>query len=440
MTAPTANLPALLEALPSEDADAATRKPQLEFTREVRLVFLEALSIVGSVRSAARQARVSHQTVYRARRACAAFRRCWDAALVQALPQAEEELACRAIDGVEEDVLYHGEVVATRRRKDPRLLLAHLGRLDRLAARADVAALAEEFDAALEAFGEGRDLPGQPREPQGEAEVGAGSTDADGSSPEQCNTRSMSRPRTPDSAGEDVPATGSASARGEPACDCPGARHGGDRGAAHYALTARGYAPVCNAGRDTGPCCAEPRWPDCRDCPHYPPVDRMLATMEEARPSGAKPPAELGRTPEEIGRIEALQQEAFAAGVPRWWLVTTEAGLRAARGLAPGEGNGDGDGERDAEGAAEFGEEDDGFEDGWDEEDWEEEEAGGERGGEREGEGACAAPEAGEEEQDEPEAEEEAELDPAFTARVRAAAEAVTAAGERDSGPRIRAL
>ena len=106
------NLPALIERLPDDD----TRKPQVEFTSEVRRVFLEALSVVGSVRSAAKRARVSHQTVYRARRACPAFRRCWDAALLHALPRAEDVLATRAIDGVEETVFYHGEEVAKRRR------------------------------------------------------------------------------------------------------------------------------------------------------------------------------------------------------------------------------------------------------------------------------------------------------------------------------------
>ncbi|GMM92993.1 hypothetical protein [Qipengyuania sp. MTN3-11] len=174
---PTPNLPALLEQLPEGDS----RKPQLEFTLAVKREFLEALSVVGSVRSAAKRARVSHQTVYRARRACAAFRRCWDAALLQALPRAEDVLASRAIDGVEETVYYHGEEVARRRRYDPRLLLAHIARLDKLAARADVAALSDCFDEALEALERGEPLP----EPSPEAAPAK-------SSPGPCHTRSMS--------------------------------------------------------------------------------------------------------------------------------------------------------------------------------------------------------------------------------------------------------
>ncbi|UVI38609.1 hypothetical protein [Qipengyuania spongiae] len=181
MNAPTPNLPALLEQLPDGD----TRKPLLELTPAVMREFLEALAVVGSVRSAARVARVSHQTVYRARRALPEFRRCWDAALLQALPHAEDALATRAIDGVEEKVFYHGEEIGTRRRHDPRLLLAHIGRLDRLAARSDVAHLSDRFDEALDALEKGEPLPCAAGE-----EAGA---DAGGNvSSEPCNTRSMS--------------------------------------------------------------------------------------------------------------------------------------------------------------------------------------------------------------------------------------------------------
>lgn len=152
-----ANLPVLIDALPSDAASAHN-----QFTRERQVVFLEALAVSGSVRSAARRAGVSHQTVHRAKRACRALRRCVDAALLCARDHAEEELRCRAVDGVEEEVLYHGEVVATRRRYCSRLLLAHLGRLDKLAESEEVSALAEGFDAALAAFGQGDDTLGEP--------------------------------------------------------------------------------------------------------------------------------------------------------------------------------------------------------------------------------------------------------------------------------------
>lgn len=55
--------------------------------------------------------------------------------------------------------MYRGEVVHTRIRKDARLLLAHLGRLDKKAAQPQAAALAACFDDALDALGRGDQLP-----------------------------------------------------------------------------------------------------------------------------------------------------------------------------------------------------------------------------------------------------------------------------------------
>jgi len=103
------------------------------FSGRRKAAFCESLSHSGNVRLACRAAGVSPQTAYRARRASGDFRACWDAALVLARSHAEAVLADRALNGVEEAVFYHGEEVATRRRYDTRLLLAHLARLDRLA-------------------------------------------------------------------------------------------------------------------------------------------------------------------------------------------------------------------------------------------------------------------------------------------------------------------
>lgn len=168
-------LPALIDAIPHDQP----RAPQTAFTRARQVRFLENLATTGSVRSASVAAGVSHQTVYRARRGQGAFRTAWDAALLAALASAEDVLATRAIEGVEEQVYYHGEVVATRRRYDARLLLAHIARLDRLTAREEVAAFAEDFDSALARFA-------------------AGEEGAQDSSPGQCNTRSMSPPAIAD--------------------------------------------------------------------------------------------------------------------------------------------------------------------------------------------------------------------------------------------------
>ena len=138
---------------------ALSEMPSALFTRERQVVFLHALAATGAVRAAAGRAGVSHQTAYRERLASPVFARAWNAALLAARCHAEEVLSCRAIDGVEEQVMYHGEVVATRRRFDSRLLLAHLARLDRLTADAKVDAFAGDFEAALGRFGEGSEAP-----------------------------------------------------------------------------------------------------------------------------------------------------------------------------------------------------------------------------------------------------------------------------------------
>lgn len=128
--------------------DPAALAPDLP--RETQARFVACLSQWGNVRAAAMQVGVSRAHLYRQRRASAEFRRLWDAALVLARPQVEEVLADRALNGVQEVVYYHGEEVATRSHYDSRLLLAHLGRLDRLASNYTVLVAAEEFDKQLE--------------------------------------------------------------------------------------------------------------------------------------------------------------------------------------------------------------------------------------------------------------------------------------------------
>ncbi len=120
-----------------------------DLSREVQAGFLTALSQWGNVRAAAGQVGVSRAHCYRMRRASAEFRELWDAALVLARPQVEEVLADRALNGMTESVFYHGEEVATRTRYDARLLLAHLGRLDRLEATFATGRAAKEFDQRL---------------------------------------------------------------------------------------------------------------------------------------------------------------------------------------------------------------------------------------------------------------------------------------------------
>lgn len=240
------------------------------FSPQSQAKFLSHLSLNGNVRLACRAARVSPQTAYRARRAHTAFARAWDAALLSARDHAEQVLADRALNGVEEAVFYHGEEVARRVRYSDRLLLAHLARLDRLAERAEVSAALSQLDDTIEALERGEELI----------------------------------ERVPAQAGT------SCNLRGAPAV--AGAQEG--QTVAHE-----------NAAQDTVPCV-----PSCRDsAPENPaveagveagepPLERRLRAMEAARPADAPPLSQSG----DPGEVELLQLLAFEAGLDEWWLMT----------------------------------------------------------------------------------------------------------------------
>ena len=108
--------------------------------------FLDHLSWSGNVRAACVAVGLSHEAAYKLRRRDALFARAWAAALVLARGHAEQVLADRALNGVTEPIFYRGEQVGARLRFDARLLLAHLGRLDRLAEQAEAPAHAARFD------------------------------------------------------------------------------------------------------------------------------------------------------------------------------------------------------------------------------------------------------------------------------------------------------
>ena len=120
-----------------------------QFTPERRVRFLDQLATCGNVRAACIAAGISAPTAYKLRRRMPLFARAWDAALAIAAPHVDAVIHDRAINGVEEPVLYKGEVVATRRRYDNRLLLALAGRLDAKLADPRVAADAGRFDALV---------------------------------------------------------------------------------------------------------------------------------------------------------------------------------------------------------------------------------------------------------------------------------------------------
>ena len=125
--------------------------------RELRVKFLEALAQTGNVQASAYFVQRTRQSAYDLKRRDPDFARGWLAALVLAREEAQDKLQERAIEGIEEEIFYHGEVVATRRRYDSRLLLAHLARLDKIAEQIPAQRGAARFGDMLEAIGKGED-------------------------------------------------------------------------------------------------------------------------------------------------------------------------------------------------------------------------------------------------------------------------------------------
>jgi len=251
----TSNLPALIEGL----AAAPQPGPWTEFTRAQQVAFLEALATSGSVRAAARSVNVGPSTVYRARRGDPAFRTAWAGALIAARVIGEDTLATRAIDGIVEDVMYRGEVVATRTRYSDRLLLAHLGRLDKLTEDARASAFAADFEGALARFAAGEVEPNPHAPPPAPAPVSA---PAESSPPGQC------------------------------------------------AKCAKSYSPHREEELEECPITGE----------MLPPEECIRNIMENERPAGAKKPHEF-MTRHSAAAIADEQFEAFDACVKRWWLV-----------------------------------------------------------------------------------------------------------------------
>ena len=280
-------LPATID-IPAESPAEAERRL---FTRPVQVAFLEALATSGAVRSAAASAGVSYRTAYRERRSSPAFRRAWDAALLAARAMSEDVLACRAIEGVEEEVWYHGEVVATRRRYDARLLLAHLARLDKLTEDARTRAFADDYEGALERFAAGIDDPAPVCGQCGEALPVAVLRQAQDErmifSPGPCDT-----------------------------CDTPPA-------ATPAPEPGRAPAPEANKAskvRKTDPC------PECGgDCPAVEPdggcvwLSERMIRYYDARPADARECHEFPGY--DVDAVESAQIAAFEAGIERWWLV-----------------------------------------------------------------------------------------------------------------------
>ncbi|WP_375289471.1 hypothetical protein [Qipengyuania sp.] len=131
--------------------------PARGWTAEAKVQFLDRLATHGNARAACRAVGLSAESAYRLRRRDAQFARAWNAAVLLGRDNSVELLSERAIEGVEEDIYFRGELVGTRRRYDSRLLLAHLARLDKLADDTDasVREWAGHFDAVLAAIASG---------------------------------------------------------------------------------------------------------------------------------------------------------------------------------------------------------------------------------------------------------------------------------------------
>jgi hypothetical protein len=92
---------------------------------EVQLAFIEALAETGSVKAASRRVGRSDHGAYQLRRhpEGAGFRKAWDVAADLGVRRIEDAAMDRALNGVEETVHYHGELVGKRRRYNERLVM-----------------------------------------------------------------------------------------------------------------------------------------------------------------------------------------------------------------------------------------------------------------------------------------------------------------------------
>lgn len=128
----------------------AARAPRHDgWTPGRKAQFLDHLASRGDVRAACARVGLSAEAAYRLRRRDPLFARGWAAALLLARESVAQVLATRAIDGVEEQVFYRGELIGTRRRYDARLLLAYIARLDQRADEEAAGADAGRFDELL---------------------------------------------------------------------------------------------------------------------------------------------------------------------------------------------------------------------------------------------------------------------------------------------------
>lgn len=85
----------------------------LQFTPEVRELFLESLRKTPNVSAAARACGVSPSTAYAHRQADQSFAEAWDEAIEECVDTLEAKLYERAVEGYEEPVVYKGQIATT---------------------------------------------------------------------------------------------------------------------------------------------------------------------------------------------------------------------------------------------------------------------------------------------------------------------------------------
>jgi hypothetical protein len=126
-------------------------------------LFLLTLAETGVVTDACRACGMSRKSAYARRNSAAghAFALGWDAAILLSRAATADDVASRSRHGVIDRIYRNGELVAERHRYDNRLTMAHLTRLDRLAAgmeqRPEVHAVAAEYDRFLDLLPEGNE-------------------------------------------------------------------------------------------------------------------------------------------------------------------------------------------------------------------------------------------------------------------------------------------
>jgi hypothetical protein len=131
------------------------------WTPDKERLFLAALAETGVVADACRACGMSRNAAYTRRNSAAghAFALGWDAAILLSRHATADDVSSRSRHGVIDRIYRNGELVMERHRYDNRLTMAHLARLDRLAAevehRPEVHAVAAEYDRYLDLLAEG---------------------------------------------------------------------------------------------------------------------------------------------------------------------------------------------------------------------------------------------------------------------------------------------